>query len=374
MNKAPDVVVVGGGLVGASCAYELARAGLRVVVVDRRDPGRATDAGAGILSPETMGGMPAAFLDLADLAGDHYRALIPALAETGAPDPAYAVCGALRIAFRDFDDDAFAVNQRESMARHPDALRTVTDDEARELFPPLAETRGAFVNVRGARVDGRALVAAVEFAARGLGVDWCVDSVTRIGVERGRATAVRTERGDELACGAVVVAGGAWTPALAGAFGLRAGVRPVRGQIVHLDVDADTTRWPVLQPIFSHYVVPWADGRVALGATVEDAGFDARPTATGLRQLFAEGLRVSPGLADATFREVRVGLRPVSDDDLPILGPLPGAPNVHVATGHGANGLLLGPVSGRLVADLVTGRAPAVDVAQFSPERLATAG
>ena len=113
--------------------------------------------------------------------------------------------------------------------------------------------------------------------------------------------------------------------------------------------------------------MPWDDGRVALGATVEDVGFDARATAAGLRQLFSEGLRVSPGLAEATFREVRVGLRPVSDDDLPVLGPLPDVGNVHVATGHGANGLLLGPVSGRIVADLVADRRPALDVAAFAP-------
>ena len=137
-----------------------------MVLIDRHDPGRATDAGAGILSPETMGGMPAPFLDLADLAGVHYRALIPALAEAGAPDPRYAVCGALRIAFREYDDEAFAVNRRESMARHPDALVAVTGDEARDLFPPLGEIRDAFFNERGARVDGRALVAAIEHAAR----------------------------------------------------------------------------------------------------------------------------------------------------------------------------------------------------------------
>jgi D-amino-acid dehydrogenase len=365
-----DVVVVGGGLVGAACAYELARDGQRVVLIDRHDPGRATDAGAGILSPETMGGMPSTFLDLADLAGDHYRELIPALAEVAAPDPRYAVCGALRIAFREYDDEAFAVNQRESMARHPDALIEVTGDEARDRFPPLGEIRDALLNTRGARVDGRALVAAIEHAARALGVEWRAGSVGRVVVEGDQVVAVE-HTDDIVACGTVVLAGGAWTPALAGSFGLRCGVRPVRGQIVHLDVDADTSSWPVLQPIFSHYVVPWHDGRVALGATVEDAGFDARATAAGLRQLFSEGLLVSPGLADATFREVRVGLRPVSDDDLPILGALPDAPNVHVATGHGANGLLLGPVSGRLVADEIAGRTPALDVTPFSPARLA---
>jgi D-amino-acid dehydrogenase len=300
-----DVVVVGGGLVGAACAYELARDGHRVVVVDRHDAGRATDAGAGILSPETMGGLPESFLDLADLAGDHYRALVPALADAGAPDPRYAVCGALRIAFRDFDDDAFAVNRQASMARQPDALREVSECEATELFPPLGEIRAAFLNERGARVDGRELVRALEVAARALGVDWRRGGVERLVVEHDRVVAVEHADG-VIASGHVVIAGGAWSPALAHAFGLCCGERPVRGQIVHLDVDADTSEWPVLQPIFSHYVVPWHDGRVALGATVEDVGFDARATAAGLRQLFAEGLRVSPGLANAAFREVRV--------------------------------------------------------------------
>jgi D-amino-acid dehydrogenase len=369
VGAAPDVVVVGGGLVGTACAYELALDGLRVVVVDRRDPGRATDAGAGILSPETMGGLPEPFLDLADLAGAHYRTLIPALDDAGAPDTRYAVCGALRIAFREFDDEAFAVNQRESMRRHPDVLSEVDGDAARALYPPLGEIRGAFFNERGARVDGRELAAALEFAARALGVEWRHGSVDRVVAEGDRAVGLEVDD-RALSCGAVVIAGGAWTPALAESFGLRCGVRPVRGQIVHLDLDADTAAWPVLQPIFSHYVVPWHDRRVALGATVEDVGFDARSTAAGLGQLFAEGLRVSPGLADATFREVRVGLRPVSDDDQPILGPLPDAPNVHVATGHGANGLLLGPVSGRLVADAIAGRQPALDLTAFSPSRL----
>ncbi len=369
MDSARDVVVVGGGLVGASCAYELASDGHQVVVIDRHDPGRATDAGAGILSPETMGGLPAPFLDLADLAGDHHRRLIPALADAGAPDPHYAVCGALRIAFRDLDDEAFAANQRESIDRHPDALSIVTPEAAKELFPPLGAIRDAFFNQRGARVDGRELVRALEHAARALGVDWRIGSVDRIIANGDRAVAVEHADG-AISCDAVVIAGGAWTPALADAFGMRCGVRPVRGQIVHLDIDADTSAWPVLQPIFSHYVVPWHNGRVALGATVEEVGFDSRATAAGLRQLFSEGLRVSPGLAEATFREVRVGLRPVSDDDLPILGALPDVPNVHVATGHGANGLLLGPVSGRLVADAIAGRPPALDLTPFSPARL----
>jgi D-amino-acid dehydrogenase len=341
-------------LVGAACAYELARDGYRVTVYDRRDPGRATDAGAGILSPETMGGMPEPFLDLADLAGAHYPPLIAALAELDAPDARYDVCGALRVAVRELDDEYYVANVDASRARYPGVLETATPEDARKLFPFLGEVRAAVLNPRGARVDGRALVDALEFAARALGVEWRHEPAPPIGT---------------IPADVIVIAGGAWTPSLAAQFGLASGIHPVRGQIVHLQTDADTSTWPVLQPILSHYVVPWSDGRVALGATHEDVGFDARATAGGLRQLFSEGLRVSPGLGDATFLEVRVGLRPVSDDDLPVIGSLPQAPHVFIAAGHGANGLLLGPVTGRIVADLVGGSAPALDVAAFTPER-----
>ena len=308
-------MVVGGGLVGAACAYELARDGHDVTLVDRHDVGRATDAGAGILSPETYGGSVPSFLDLADLAGEHYRSLVPALAELGAPDPRYDVCGALRVGFREGDDEPFEANANFALARHPDVLERVTVDEARALYPPLGPIRHAVFNRRGARVDGRSMVAALEFAARALGVEWR-NETAQLGVN-GSGVTVETPTAT-ISSGAAVIAGGAWTTELASSFGMRTGVRPMRGQIVHLHLDADTGSWPVLQPIRSHYVVPFRDGRLALGATVEDVGFEVRPTASGLGQLFSEGLRLSPGLADATFLEVRVGLRPVSDDDLPV--------------------------------------------------------
>ena len=364
-----DVAVVGGGLVGAACAYELAADGTTVVVVDEHDRGRATDAGAGILSPESLGAMPAAFLDLADLAGTHYRALVPELRDGGAPDPGYDVCGALRIAFREVDDPFYADNRDAAFARHGDILRDVTPERAREMFPPLADIRAAYLNPRGARVDGRAITAALVHGSRTRAVDHRRGRVLGIVVERGRVSGIDTDAG-RLACGAVVVAGGAWTPQLASAFGMRVGIRPLRGEIVHLHLPADTARWPVLQPVLSHYVVPWPEGRLALGATMDDVGFDARPTIGGMRQLLAEGLRLAPGLADATFVEVRVGLRPMSDDDLPVLGRLPDVEGAYVAAGHGANGLLLGPFSGRLIADVVHGAQPALDLAAFSPERL----
>ncbi len=148
----------------------------------------------------------------------------------------------------------------------------------------------------------------------------------------------------------------------------------MRGQIVHLRLPGvDTGGWPIVSPILSQYLVPWPDGRVVVGATLEpDAGFDARPTAAGMRQLFSEMLRLAPGLGDATFLEIRAGLRPVSADDAPVLGGLPGWENAYVCTGHGANGLLLGPYSARLVADLSSAAHRSATSRPFAVDRFAT--
>jgi D-amino-acid dehydrogenase len=364
-----DVAVVGGGLVGTACAFELAGEGVRVVVCDARDEGRATDAGAGILSPETLPWHDPAMLELSDGAGAHYRTLVQELADLGAPDPGYGVCGSLRVASGDADAPSCAENRVISFERHGDILRDISVDDARRRFPVLGDVQAAFVNPRAARVDGRAITASLEHGARLRGVEWRSGRVTSIALDGGRATGVRLDD-ETIAADAVVIAGGAWTPALAEQLGVRVGVRPVRGQILHLQVAYDTATWPILQPMVSPYVVPWPGGRLVLGATFEDVGFDVRATAGGIRGLLSQGLRASPGLGDATFVEVRVGLRPMSDDVLPVLGRLPGVDGVYLDTGHGPEGLLLGPFSGRLIARLVCGRDPGLSLDPFSAARL----
>jgi D-amino-acid dehydrogenase len=171
-----------------------------------------------------------------------------------------------------------------------------------------------------------------------------------------RVVGLRAGHGD-IDAGAVVISGGAWSPAFERQLGVRVPVVPARGQIIHVRLDdADTGAWPIVQPILGHYVVPWPGGRIAVGATVEpEAGFRAEPTVAGMRQLFGETMRVVPGLSGAVFLEVRVGLRPVTVDGLPVLGRVPGHDEVFVATGYGADGLLLSPYSGELVAHQVLG-------------------
>jgi D-amino-acid dehydrogenase len=342
-----DVAVVGGGLVGTATAYELGARGVRTLLLDRSDRGRATDAGAGILSPETTKRDEPGWVELVGAAGEHYETLVPKLAG----DTGWARCGILQLATRQSD-----VPPWEWVAERASGAEEISADEARKLVPVLGEVVRALHHPAAARVDGRMMCAALRRTA-----------IEEHGVEV-RAESVADVQA--LPADVVVIAGGAWTDEIAGALGVPLPVGPVRGQIVHLGVDGhDTGVWPIVQPVFGYYMVPWADARVAVGATVEEAGFAPDVTAGGVHEVLRETLRVMPGLASASLREIRVGLRPASADDLPVLGALPGVPGVFVATGHGANGLLLGPVSGALVADLVCGRAPAVDLAPFDPAR-----
>jgi D-amino-acid dehydrogenase len=345
-------------------------AGARVVLIDRHDPGRATDAGAGILSPESVSTEDPRWFALAMGAGEHYRNLVPTLEADGTRETGYAVTGLLRVGFREWEDDLFATNLALAHTRCPNEVEEITVTEARRRFPPLGDIRNAWYSARAARVDGRLMTAALLDAAIAAGVTVVHGSVLDVEIDADRVSAAVWE-GGPIACDAVVIAGGAWTPALADRFGVSIPVAPVRGQIVHLRLEGvDTSSWPIVSPFLSQYLVPFPDGRVVVGATLEpDAGFDARPTAAGMRQLFSEMLRLAPGLAEATFVEVRAGLRPVSADDSPVLGRLPGSANAYVCTGHGANGLLLGPYSAHLVAALVNGATPALDLAPFGPQR-----
>ena len=146
-------------------------------------------------------------------------------------------------------------------------------------------------------------------------------------------------------------------------------VVPTKGQIVHLGGAGPTESWPIAQPLLTHYLVPWPGGRVACGGTFEvGAGFSSTATAAGIHELLRECLSVAPGLADATYGETRVGLRPTSPDDRPIIGAVPGWGNAWVVTGHGASGLLLGPYSSHLLAQAIMGAAAPGGDARLPPE------
>jgi D-amino-acid dehydrogenase len=371
-----DVIVIGGGIVGASTAYQLARAGVRVTLVDQARAGQATAAGAGIISPGTTYKSPAAFFPLAFRAVDYYGRLLALLAEDGESETSYETVGLLHVATSEEEAARLPIlwrlfeERRAAGVKNIGELRLLSGQEARSLFPALGAVHGAIYSKDSARLNGRVMRDALRRAAQLRGARVVVtEHEARLSREGAHITRVDTDE-QVFSTGAVVIAAGAWSGQFAETLGLRLPVYPQRGQIVHLQGAEEASRWPIVVGFHSHYILTFPGGRIVAGATREhDAGFNVRETAGGVHEVLSEALRVAPGLADTVLQEVRIGLRPATPDGLPVLGRVPGLENVFVATGHGPSGLQLGPYSGALVASLVQGNKPELDLAPFAVER-----
>jgi D-amino-acid dehydrogenase len=371
-----SVIVVGGGIVGASAAYHLARCGAQVTLIDQAQPGQATAAGAGIIAPGTSFRPPAAFFPLAFRAVAYYDELLASLSEDGERHTGYETVGLLHVATTEDEVARLPLllrlfeERRAAGVKHLSEVRLLNGQEARLLFPALGMIHGAIYVSGAARLDGRLMRDALRRAAQVRGARMVVTEQAATLVREGQRVTQVHANGETLAAERVVLATGAWSGQVADALGVPLPVYPQRGQILHLQGPVEAGRWPIVVGFHSHYLLSFPDGRVVAGATREDqAGFDVRVTASGAREVLGEALRVAPGLADFTLHEIRVGLRPATPDGLPILGRVPQLDNVFIATGHGASGLQLGPYSGALVADLALGKQPKLDAAPFALER-----
>ena len=354
-----DAVVVGAGIAGASVALHLAAAGASVAVVDDGRAGRATLAGAGIVSaPWKESRTP--LWELRSRSVEAYAAL-------AAGSAGHRVVGELHVAPAGPALDA-VLTALDAAGLRPEAL---DDAGALDAFPLLAGGLAAARVPGTARVDGEGLrISLLERAAAAGAVVTRGPAALVPPGARGRAPVVAAG-GVRMSAEAVVVAAGAWTDQLLAPLGAAVGVVPQRGQIVHLDVGQETADLPVVSPVGAdHYLLAFPDRRVVVGATRETGGgWAADPTASGVASVLARALGVAPGLGAARLREVRVGLRPATADGLPLLGAVPGCPGVWAATGMGPQGLTLGPYCGRLVADAVLGRVPELDLSPFAPGR-----
>lgn len=371
-----DVIVIGGGIVGASAAYHLARVGARVTMIDQTQPGQATAAGAGIIAPGTSFRPPAAFFPLAFHALAHYKELLAQLAEDGEDNTGYETAGLLHIATTEEEQVSLPIlarlfaERRDAGVQNLGAIRLLDGQEARALFPALGNPYGAVYAPEAARLDGRLLRDALRGAAQLRGARIIVTDREATLIREGKRITHVLADNQSLVADKIIIAAGAWSGQFAEALDLSLPVFPQRGQILHLQGPTVASNWPIIMGFHSHYILTFPGGRIVAGATREDtAGFDVRQTAGGVQEALNEALRIAPGLANATLNEIRIGLRPATPDKLPILGRVPGREQVFLATGHGPSGLQLGPYSGALVAGLATGQTPELDLSPFAVER-----
>lgn len=368
-----DALVIGGGLVGGLIALELARVGIKVTVLDRSAPGReASRVAAGILAPTERAPNPV-LLAYAQQSAAMHEALAEELAERVSADVGYRKTGTLHVAETQGELDGLEAWLPALRAGGVEA-RILDGDAARALEPALSSSvLGALELAQQAQVDPPSLFAAVRVLAEKHGVVF----EPRVEVERlvvedtadgRRATGVRTRSGTRSAQ-IVVACAGAWTAELVG-LGVESGIEPVRGQILTTDLAPS----PVKRMIIGGrgYVIPKHDGRLLCGSTLERVGFSRETTFGGLASITSAVVALIPALASAPLRDHAVGFRPGSPNGLPLVGRA-GAENLFVAAGHFRNGILLGPLTAKIICDLVQGRVPDVDISPLDPHRFKAA-
>lgn len=360
-------IVVGAGIIGASIAWRLAQQGVRVTVFERAQPGgEASSAAGGILGPQKESDAPGPFLELGLRSRALYRAFVDEVESASGIACALSDHGILQAAF----DAAGAEKLAEKAAwqRRLDLRVELLDSSAaRQLEPSLSEAAVAALHYPDDRhVDCQRLTRALAVAARRAGVVFRTGHVARVARQGDRAVGVEVD-GERVESDSVVVAAGA-ASGLVGDCGLTpAHLRPARGQMVAL-----RPQGPLFDRVlFSDrgYLVPRRDGRVLAGSTFELVGFDKRVTADGMAKVLGMALELCPELKEAEIEATWAGLRPLSVDRVPVLGPGP-VTGLFLATGHFRNGILFAPLTALAVSDWVQGRAPLVDLTPFDPRRL----
>jgi len=358
------VIVIGAGVIGCAVAYEIARRGATVHVLDGRPPGRgATFASAGILAPAVEGHNPD-LLHLTSCSLAAYDDFITRVRRDSGGDVEYARTGTLQVAFT--SEQATVLSESAARCAASGIAHALLDGAgARALEPHVSNAVMSALHVpTQGYVSAEQLVSALVQAAVSRGATVTNGRVEAID-ETPTGAAVVTS-GERFDADAVVVATGSWP------FDARRPleawpVKPIRGQLLHLQVDEPIASSVLWGP--DCYIVPWRNGTALVGATVEDVGFDESATVEGVRSLLTAAVSVAPVLDRARFLEVRVGLRPKTEDELPAIGRSSTMHHVFYATGLYRNGVLLAPLTATMVADLVVDGREHADLARVRPDR-----
>ena len=369
VSDVSDVLVVGAGVIGLGIAWRCAQRGLDVTVVDPAPGTGASATAAGMLAPVTelhYGEQPLLALNLES--ARRYPAFTDELAGVTGLSVGYRRTGTIAVGWDTADLDALhdlhAFGQTLGVS-----TELLTGQDLRRLEPALAAgLPGGLLAPDDHQVDSRALHAALLTAAEQSGARIVARRVAELRCVADRAVGVGLDGGDVLDASTVVLAAGAWSARVAGVPD--APIRPVKGQTVHL-----RTGGPLLEHVVrgevkgsSVYLVPRGDGRIVLGASSEEAGFDLRPRAGAVYELLRDAQSLVPVLGEAELVEVSTGLRPATPDNAPLIGPS-SLSGLILATGHYRNGVLLTPVTADGIADLITGGSVPDALAPFTPAR-----
>jgi glycine oxidase len=364
------VVVIGGGIIGCSTAYELAKAGCRVIVLERATPGaEASSAAAGLLAPLGESSRPDPFQELAIASWRLYPGVVAELRDVTGVDVEYMTAGTLY-------PIASAEDRREARDRTAWPLarelgaRVVEGAELHRMEPALSRDVPAALFVQGDHwVNNQRLVAAYAAAAanRGVMIRSGVEA-SGVVIERGRVRGVMAGA-ERIEADRVVLAAGAWSGALAAQLGLSLPVSPVRGQMLAVSN---------VPPLLTHaihgpqgYLTPRPSGELLIGATVEHVGFVRAVTPDGLAYLLAGARATVPEIGRRPIIRSWCGFRPWAPDSLPVLGPWPGIDGLYAATGHYRNGILLTPITATLLTRCILDGVTPPELKHFLPDRLA---
>lgn len=367
-----DVAIIGGGIIGLTIALELAREKLTVVVLDRQQPGReASWAAAGMLSPAPDSARDVPLVPLSRRSLQLYPEFVATIEEESGKSTGYARGGALEI----FDGLNGQADRDSSVAEHrrlglPAEPMTLEVARQRETSIGLLAAAASWLSDEGT-VEPRLLLDAVLGATQRRGVEIRPDcEVTALLQLDGRCSGL-VVRGGQISSGTVVLAAGCYSAQILDASGIAAPyapTRPVRGQMLGLRSDSARLRHVVRSR--RAYLVPRPDGRIVAGSTLEEGYFKKQVTVAGIRHVLGGALELCPALADAEVLETWSGLRPGTPDDLPIIGPTE-MEGLVIATGHYRNGILLAPVTAKLIRNCLMRQRTDFDSKAFSPLRFA---
>jgi glycine oxidase len=370
----PDVLIVGGGIIGSAVAYFLSLGGARVVLLEREHlAAGASGVAAGMLAPQVEAPFDDPFFELTLKGRAEHAPLAASLLEDVGLDVEYRATGVVRVAQDEAERTELRRRQSWQSAR---GLRAtwLEPGELGQIEPLLGGVVGRMLaggvwlpdegQVRGSRLVQALAAASVKRGARIQEGSWATGLV----VTGDRVTGVRTPTGT-LAAPTVVLAAGVWSPDLTGELGLSLPVAPVKGQLITLRA----LNRPLQHVIWSGecYLVPKVGGEVILGATVEEGNYDRRPTLAGIGALSEAALEFLPWAGGLVVEGIWAGLRPAAPDRFPIVGRAPGFSNLILATAHFRNGILLGPLTGRWIGQLILEGIAAPELAPFGVERFA---